>query len=213
MNITGDVLLSAGVVAYLGAFTVNFRQQCVQEWHGLCRKKSIPCSDVFSLNGTLGEPVKIRAWQIAGLPADSFSVDNGIMVYSSRRWPLLIDPQGKYFMDYAHCYLPSSLSHYHTPCPHPPPPLPQQGRLTNGSRIWRDPINFLLSSCQTQLTHARWRMPYRFAKKIKMNFPLATLFPPIVIVWYSCAPGECGGGTGPFAGASAPEADIQTRRS
>ncbi|KAL5473898.1 hypothetical protein EMCRGX_G028462 [Ephydatia muelleri] len=95
VNITGDVLLSAGVVAYLGAFTVNFRQQCVQEWHGLCRKKSIPCSDVFSLNGTLGEPVKIRAWQIAGLPADSFSVDNGIMVYSSRRWPLLIDPQGQ----------------------------------------------------------------------------------------------------------------------
>lgn len=94
VNITGDVLLSAGVVAYLGAFTVNFRQQCVQEWHALCRKKSIPCSDVFSLNGTLGEPVKIRAWQIAGLPADSFSVDNGIMVYSSRRWPLLIDPQG-----------------------------------------------------------------------------------------------------------------------
>lgn len=95
VNITGDVLLSAGVVAYLGAFTVNFRQQCVQEWHVLCRKKNIPCSDVFSLNGTLGEPVKIRAWQIAGLPVDSFSVDNGIMVYSSRRWPLLIDPQGK----------------------------------------------------------------------------------------------------------------------
>jgi dynein heavy chain, axonemal len=29
INITGDVLLSAAVVAYLGAFTVNFRQVCV----------------------------------------------------------------------------------------------------------------------------------------------------------------------------------------
>lgn len=32
LNITGDVLLSAGVVAYLGAFTVDFRivsEHCV----------------------------------------------------------------------------------------------------------------------------------------------------------------------------------------
>lgn len=95
INITGDVLLSAGVVAYLGAFTVDFRQECVEQWCDLCKRKGIPHSPSFSLNETLGEPVKIRAWQIAGLPVDSFSVDNGIIVYNSRRWPLLIDPQGK----------------------------------------------------------------------------------------------------------------------
>ena len=94
-NITGDVLLSAGVVAYLGAFTVDFRQECVKEWHVICKKKGIRCSDQFSLNGTLGDPVKIRAWQIAGLPVDSFSVDNGIIVTNSRRWALMIDPQGQ----------------------------------------------------------------------------------------------------------------------
>lgn len=94
-NITGDVLLSASVVAYLGAFTVDFRLECVREWHKMCQKIGIPCSKNFSLNTTLGEPVKIRAWQIAGLPADLFSVDNGIIVYSSRRWPLMIDPQGQ----------------------------------------------------------------------------------------------------------------------
>ena len=54
----------------------------------------IPCSELFSLNSTLGEPVKIREWQIAGLPVDSFSVDNGIIVGNTRRWPLMIDPQG-----------------------------------------------------------------------------------------------------------------------
>ena len=94
-NITGDVLLSSGVVAYLGAFTVDFRLECVQEWHKLCKQKDIPCSTQFSLNGTLGDPVKIRAWQIAGLPVDTFSVDNGIVVSNSRRWPLMIDPQGQ----------------------------------------------------------------------------------------------------------------------
>lgn len=94
INITGDVLISSGVVAYLGAFTVDFRMEATQEWHKLCRQKEIPCSTVFSVNITLGDPVKIRAWNIAGLPVDSFSVDNGIIVSNSRRWPLMIDPQG-----------------------------------------------------------------------------------------------------------------------
>jgi len=34
-------------------------------------------NDNFSLITTLGDPVKIRDWQIAGLPVDSFSIDNG----------------------------------------------------------------------------------------------------------------------------------------
>lgn len=60
----------------------------------LCLQRKIPCSDGFSVNTTLGDPVKIRAWQIAGLPVDSFSIDNGIIVDNARRWPLMIDPQG-----------------------------------------------------------------------------------------------------------------------
>ncbi|XP_053383461.1 dynein axonemal heavy chain 3-like [Mercenaria mercenaria] len=94
-NITGDVLLSSGVVAYLGAFTVDFRNDITQDWLSECKKKEIPCSKIFSLNQTLGDPVKIRAWNIAGLPVDNFSIDNGIVVYNSRRWPLMIDPQGQ----------------------------------------------------------------------------------------------------------------------
>ena len=91
----GDVLVSSGVVAYLGAFTVDFRTDCVREWHGLCTEKAIPCSPSFSVSATLGEPVKIRKWSIDGLPVDSFSVENGIIIFNSNRWPLMIDPQGK----------------------------------------------------------------------------------------------------------------------
>ncbi|XP_073447159.1 dynein axonemal heavy chain 3 isoform X1 [Aquarana catesbeiana] len=95
INLTGDVLLSSGTVAYLGAFTVDYRQKCQSQWHVLCKEKKIPCSNDFSLSNTLGEPVKIRAWQIAGLPVDFFSIDNGIIVSNSRRWALMIDPQGQ----------------------------------------------------------------------------------------------------------------------
>ncbi|XP_069499778.1 dynein axonemal heavy chain 12 [Ambystoma mexicanum] len=94
-NLTGDVLISAGVIAYLGAFTAAFRQQSAKDWSRLCKGKNIPCSDDFSLSKTLGDPIKIRAWNIAGLPTDNFSIDNGVIVSNSRRWPLMIDPQGQ----------------------------------------------------------------------------------------------------------------------
>ncbi|XP_077070519.1 dynein axonemal heavy chain 12 [Siphateles boraxobius] len=94
-NLTGDVLISAGVIAYLGAFTASFRNDSTKMWAKLCKSKKIPSSDDFSLSKTLGDPIKIRAWNIAGLPTDSFSIDNGVIVSNSRRWPLMIDPQGQ----------------------------------------------------------------------------------------------------------------------
>nr|CAH8868280.1 unnamed protein product [Trichobilharzia regenti] len=95
VNIIGDVLLSAGVVAYLGPYTVDFRSSIQNEWHELCQKLEIPCSEVFRISDALGDPVKIRSWNIAGLPVDSFSIDNGIIVTNSDRWSLCIDPQGQ----------------------------------------------------------------------------------------------------------------------
>ncbi|GFO33725.1 dynein heavy chain 12, axonemal-like, partial [Plakobranchus ocellatus] len=94
-NLMGDVLISAGVIAYLGPFTRGFRDQETNKWIKMCQDKKIPCSSEFSLSKTLGEPIKIQAWNIAGLPKDSFSIDNGVIVANSRRWPLMIDPQGQ----------------------------------------------------------------------------------------------------------------------
>uniref|UniRef100_A0A672V280 Dynein axonemal heavy chain 7 n=1 Tax=Strigops habroptila TaxID=2489341 RepID=A0A672V280_STRHB len=94
-NLTGDILISSGIVAYLGAFTSSYRQMQTKKWVLLCKTRNIPCSDDFSLTNTLGEPIKIRAWNIAGLPYDMFSIDNGIIISNARRWPLMIDPQGQ----------------------------------------------------------------------------------------------------------------------
>uniref|UniRef100_H2Y7L2 AAA+ ATPase domain-containing protein n=1 Tax=Ciona savignyi TaxID=51511 RepID=H2Y7L2_CIOSA len=89
-NLTGDVLIASGIVAYLGTFTSKFR-----EWLKNCRADGIPCTDNVTLHMVLGEPVKIRQWNISGLPTDSFSVENGIIISNARRWPLMIDPQGQ----------------------------------------------------------------------------------------------------------------------
>ena len=55
----------------------------------LIQSKNIPCSDDFSLSKTLGQAIKIRAWNIAGLPTDTFSIDNGVIVDNTRRWQVL----------------------------------------------------------------------------------------------------------------------------
>ena len=94
-NLTGDILISSAVIAYLGAFTSTYRDEVVPEWATSCSKLNIPSSPNFSLTQTLGNQVEIRKWNIDGLPKDSFSVDNGVIMANSSRWPLLIDPQGQ----------------------------------------------------------------------------------------------------------------------
>jgi len=42
-----------------------------------------------------GVPVKIQSWNIAGLPKDDTSTENGVIIDKTRRWPLMIDPQNQ----------------------------------------------------------------------------------------------------------------------
>lgn len=94
-NLTGDILISSGEIAYLGAFTAAFRSEIVEEWITETKSKEIPSSENFSLVNILGNPVQMRQWNIDGLPSDNFSLENGIIIFKSRRWPLCIDPQGQ----------------------------------------------------------------------------------------------------------------------
>ncbi|KAM9332808.1 dynein axonemal heavy chain 1-like [Pholidichthys leucotaenia] len=94
-NIAGDVLLSAGYVAYLGPFTGEYRAAMAEEWLQYFKELNVPHTGKPSLISTLGEPVKIHSWQILGLPRDNLSVENGVIGQFSLRWVLLIDPQGQ----------------------------------------------------------------------------------------------------------------------
>ena len=45
------------------------------------------------MSKVMGDDVTIRQWGVAGLPSDKLSIENGIIMFQSRRWPLMIDPQ------------------------------------------------------------------------------------------------------------------------
>ena len=94
-NVIGDILVASGAIAYLGPFTAEYRTILLKEWNGSLLRHKIPHSENVSLWEALGDNVKLREWELFGLPKDSLSRDNALIVSNSRRWPLLIDPQGQ----------------------------------------------------------------------------------------------------------------------
>ncbi|XP_071611851.1 dynein axonemal heavy chain 1 [Heliangelus exortis] len=94
-NITGDLLVAAGFVAYLGPFTGHYRTALCQQWLRKLSENNIPHTEEPNLISTLGDPVEIRSWQVAGLPNDTLSVENGVITQFSQRWTHYIDPQGQ----------------------------------------------------------------------------------------------------------------------
>merc|ERR1719247_3243137 len=92
-NLTGDILVSAGVIAYLGVFTSAYRKEATDAWVAGLKAVNIAAADEYSLSETIGESVKIRQCTIDKLPNDAISTENAIILYNSRRWPLMIDPQ------------------------------------------------------------------------------------------------------------------------
>jgi len=63
-NLVGDIIISAGVIAYLGVFLTEYRQDAITNWIDLMKSFDIKSSDEFSLRTVLGNGVKIQQWAI-----------------------------------------------------------------------------------------------------------------------------------------------------
>lgn len=92
-TIPGDVLVASAFIAYLGAFTIDFRRKLSKQWIEDCKRLNIPSGQNFDFITCLGDPYQLREWNIHGLPRDDVSLENGIIATQSSRWPLMIDPQ------------------------------------------------------------------------------------------------------------------------
>jgi dynein heavy chain len=89
----GDCLVASGMVSYAGPFTSLYRGELEEEWRKAIKKCGLKSTPNISMRQVLGDDVIIRIWSVAGLPNDNLSVENGIILFKSRRWPLMIDPQ------------------------------------------------------------------------------------------------------------------------
>lgn len=92
--INGNVLLAAATLSYLGPFNGIFRENLITVWKKFAKEGEVQYSEDYSFKETLGDPVQIRNWNLAGLPSDNVSIDNAILAAKSSRWPLMIDPEG-----------------------------------------------------------------------------------------------------------------------
>ncbi|XP_054012221.1 dynein axonemal heavy chain 6 [Hylaeus anthracinus] len=93
INLTGDTLVAAGALAYMGAFTNEYREELLQLWLSSCNDYNIKTTENYSLITILADPYEIRLWNTHGLPRDKVSTENAILVTQTSRWPLMIDPQ------------------------------------------------------------------------------------------------------------------------
>ena len=92
-NFLGNIIVSAMFISYLSPFTGNYRKKQVNDWIELYKKYNINITNEFSLDKIMSDPVAIRQWTMSGLPNDSVSIENAIMLTSNKKYPLLIDPQ------------------------------------------------------------------------------------------------------------------------
>ena len=92
--LVGNVLLAASFVSYAGPFSAQFRKFLVEEkWLPDLLQRNVPISENASPLNTLAGPSERARWANEGLPSDQLSQENGAIVSTSARWPLLIDPQ------------------------------------------------------------------------------------------------------------------------
>lgn len=94
-RLVGDVAKACAFVSYCGPFNSEFRNKLLEDYfQDDLVKRGIPVSSDLELTKFLVDEATVGEWNLEGLPSDDLSIQNGIMVTRSARFPLMIDPQG-----------------------------------------------------------------------------------------------------------------------
>jgi len=93
-RLVGDVLVTASFIAYIGPFNMDYRKRMITEsWIPDVMARGIPASEQIVPVKMLVDEARIAVWNSEGLPADALSVENGCIITTCSRWPLIVDPQ------------------------------------------------------------------------------------------------------------------------
>lgn len=92
-KLVGNVSLSTAFISYCGPFNAEFRSKLAQQKFVVdMKKRGVPVTPGLELTSFLIDDATIGEWNLQGLPKDDLSIQNGIMVTNSTRFPLFIDP-------------------------------------------------------------------------------------------------------------------------
>jgi len=95
-TLIGDCMLAAGFVSYVGAFDQDLREELWKNvWTKDLHLKNIPMTENSDPLSMLTNDANNSKMITEGLPSDRISIENGSILSSCKRWPLIIDPQGQ----------------------------------------------------------------------------------------------------------------------
>ncbi|KAF4738460.1 hypothetical protein FOZ63_025846, partial [Perkinsus olseni] len=89
----GDVLVACSFVSYVGVFTRQYREDCINTFVEFLNKNNVPLSSKCDPLSILASEADMAGWATQGLPSDRVSCENGAIMTNSERWCLIIDPQ------------------------------------------------------------------------------------------------------------------------
>jgi dynein heavy chain len=92
--VSGDVLLAASFVSYVGPFNKQYRDEIIAgNFVKFFQQNGIPFSPAANPLASLTNEAVVAEWNNDKLPSDRVSVENGAILSNSARYPLIIDPQ------------------------------------------------------------------------------------------------------------------------
>jgi dynein heavy chain 1 len=93
-NLVGDGLLMAAFLTYSGFFDFKARLILTKRWQKVIDLLGIEFRPNLSMVEVLSKAADRLNWQSQGLPSDSLSIENGVILDHCVRFPLIIDPSG-----------------------------------------------------------------------------------------------------------------------
>jgi len=94
-NLVGDGLLMAAFLTYVGFFDFKARLNLMERWRDSVDLLGIPFRKHLNMVEVLSKASDRLHWQSMGLPSDSLSIENAVILDHSVRFPLIIDPSGQ----------------------------------------------------------------------------------------------------------------------
>ena len=79
----GDSLISAAMVCFLAPFTQKTRETLFTKWLMKICDSEIAITRKLDFNSMFSNPLKVKIWLENGLPNDSYSIQNAIILKSA----------------------------------------------------------------------------------------------------------------------------------